>query len=107
MSLCFSSAARASSFSTASAAGSSSKNAISAQLSKTFVAMSVQIEVRRLTPALSPFEAEREGIESEFPFYFAVLHHRLHHALAFERTAQAANEFCGDGFDENTFRRGF
>jgi len=42
-----------------------------------------------------------------FPFGFAIFHHRLHNALAFERTAQAANEFRGDGFDEDAFRRGF
>ncbi len=47
------------------------------------------------------------GSPSKLPFCFAVFHHRLQHALALERAAQPTNEFGGDGFEEDTFRRGF
>src|SRR5438046_731603 len=80
-SLCRSNAARWISSSTVSAAGSSSKNATSAQLFRTFVAI------------------------SQFALAFAVFGHRLEHAFAFERSAQAPNIRARDWPEQNAFGR--
>src|SRR5438128_10525759 len=68
--------------STASAAGSSSKNAINAQLSKTLAAM------------------------SEASLAFAVFHHGFEHALAFQGTAQAVNVSTRDRLEQNAIACG-
>ena len=43
----------------------------------------------------------------EIPFGLAVVHHGFEDALAFEGTAQAADEFPGDGFGEGVSSFGF
>src|SRR5215831_16649750 len=68
-------------FSTVLATGSSSKKAMSAQLSRTLVAI------------------------SQFALALTVCGHRLEHAFAFQRTAQAANIRTRDRLQQNAFRR--
>src|SRR4051812_12518525 len=68
--------------STASAADSSSKKAISAQLSSTLEAI------------------------SQVPFALAFLHQGLHDALAFQGAAKTADVFAGDGTQNDAVRRG-
>src|SRR5438477_12920987 len=67
--------------STVSAPGSSSKKAMSAQLSRTLVAI------------------------SQFALAFTIFGHRLEHAFALQRTAQAANIGTRDWLEQNAFRR--
>src|SRR5437667_1237320 len=80
-SLCRSKAARWMSSSTVSATGSSSKKAISAQLSRTLAAM------------------------SQFAFAFAVFRHGFEHSFALQRTAQTMNICACDWLEQNTFGR--
>src|SRR6266536_3224538 len=79
--LCRSNDARWMSSSTLSAAGSSSKKAMSAQLSTTLAAM------------------------SQFALAFAVFRHRLEHSFAFQRTAQAMNIGARDWLQQDTVGR--
>src|SRR5215471_3525952 len=80
---CRSKAARCRISSTAFAAGSSSKKAIKAQLSSTFVVAISQV-------ALS----------------LAVLHHGFEDALALQRTAQTADVGARNWLEQNAFGRG-
>src|SRR5512137_1765075 len=80
---CRSAAACSMIFSTASAAGSLLKRASSAQLSTILMAI------------------------LQVPFPTSLGHEGFHRLGAFQGSAQAADEFGGDGFDEDAFRRAF
>src|SRR6266498_2460424 len=80
---CRSNAARCRISSTAFAAGSSSKKAIKAQLSSTFVVAMSQVALP-----------------------FAVLHHGFEDALALQGTAQTANVSARNRLKQNAFGRG-